>query len=227
MAMAADRDYVVLLHGLGRTHLSMAFPRLRLRYAGFEVVSIQYPSRRKPIPELARMVGADLQRRIADRRKRVHFLTHSLGGIVLRTLLSQERPAMRLGRVVMLAPPNQGSHLAERFANNPLFRATMGPAGRQLGAGPTDLPSQLGPADFEVGVIAGNKAASPWAFLMSRESDGTVSIDEAAVEGMADFLIVPRGHTFIMNDPAVIAQAIHFFRNGRFARSNDRSEAAT
>lgn len=215
---AVSGDYVVLLHGLGRTRLSMAIPRQRLRSAGFEAVSVPYPSRRKSIPELGRLVAAELNETLRDRRRKVHFLTHSLGGIVLRSLLSEERPTWCLGSVVMLAPPNQGSSLADRFAENLLFRVTTGPAGRQLGAGPDGIPGRLGPADYEVGIIAGNKAGSPWAFLMTGESDGTLTLDETALEGMTDFLVVPRGHTFIMNDPEVIDQAIHFFRNGRFAR---------
>jgi hypothetical protein len=212
-------DYVVLLHGLGRTALSMVVPQLLLRSAGFTPVNIQYPSRREPIPALARRVAADLERRIPDRERPVHFLTHSMGGIVLRTLLAQGRPGFRLGSVVMLAPPNKGSHLAQKLASNLLFRAATGPAGQQLGTGPDSVPTRLGPADYQVGIIAGDSATAPWALLSEGPSDGTVRIDETALEGMADFLVVPRGHTFIMNDPAVVEQAIHFFRHGKFAHS--------
>jgi len=222
-ASMTPNDYVVLLHGLGRTHLSMTVPRLLLRRAGFRPIAIRYPSRREPIDALARRVGAELDRRIVERETTVHFLTHSLGGIVLRSLLSQRRMPFPLGSVVMLAPPNQGSRLAERLGDHALFRLATGPAGQQLRGGPQSLPARLGPADCAVGVIAGNRAASPWAFLVERESDGTVEVDEAALEGMADFLVVPHGHTFVMNDPAVIDQAIHFFRHRRFYRP-DRLE---
>ena len=216
----ADREYVVLLHGLIRSPISMSVPMRRLRSAGFEVINLKYPSRRKPIPELARIVSRELEQRIPDSQTPVHFLTHSLGGIVLRAILSGDPPKINLGNVVMLAPPNQGSRLAERLGDNFLFRTTTGPAGQQLRKGPDSVPARLGPADYCVGVIAGNRAASPWFFLVPGESDGTVRVDEVALEGMADFLVVPRGHTFIMNDAAVIDQAIHFFRNGKFERDS-------
>jgi len=219
-SLRTSADYVVLLHGLGRTRLSMTVPQLLLQHAGFEALSIDYPSRKKPIPELADLVAEKLEARIRDRDRRVHFLTHSLGGIVLRTLLSEGRPPdLQLGHVVMLAPPNQGSRLAERFADRLLFRVATGPAGQQLRAGPGGLAGELAPPDYAVGVIAGSKAVGPWAFLVRGDSDGTVSVDETTLEGMTDFLVVPRAHTFIMNDPAVIYQAIHFFRHGKFAHS--------
>ena len=219
-----SRDYVVLLHGLGRTRLSMLIPQQRLKSAGFDVINIQYSSRSKPIEQLAEAVHSELCRRIEDPQRRVHFLTHSLGGLVVRALLARHEFDVNLGNVVMLAPPNQGSQLANRFGDSPLFRATTGPAGQQLRAGPGGVISKLGPVDYIVGVISGNKAISPLSRLLSGDSDGKVTLEETRLEGMADFLTVPRGHTFIMNDPRVIDQAIHFFRNGKFARP--KGEAA-
>ena len=119
----------------------------------------------------------------------------------------------------MLAPPNQGSQLANRLGDSQLFRAATGPAGQQLRAGPDSVAARLGPVDYMVGVIAGNKVINPLSRLLAGESDGKVTLEEARLEGMADFLTVPRGHTFIMNDPRVIDQTIHFFRKGKFARS--------
>ncbi len=213
-----SKDYVVLLHGLGRTRLSMAIPQLRLKSAGFEVINIRYPSRSKPIEQLAEVVHSELGRKIEDHSRTVHFLTHSLGGIVVRALLSGHEIDANLGNVVMLAPPNQGSQLANRLGDSSLFRVLAGPAGQQLRAGPGSAISKMGPVHHVVGVVAGNKAINPLSRLLNNESDGKVTLEEARLEGMADFLAVPRGHTFIMNDPKVIDQAIHFFRNGKFAR---------
>ena len=212
------KDYVVLLHGLGRTRLSMAIPQLRLKSAGFDVINIQYSSRSKPIEQLAETVHSELGGKIENHSRRVHFLTHSLGGIVVRALLARHESDARLGNVVMLAPPNQGSQLANRFGDSQLFRAATGPAGQQLRAGPGSVASGLGPVDYIVGVIAGNKAIRPLSRLLDSESDGKITLEESRLEGMADFLTVPRGHTFIMNDPKVIDQAIHFFHNGKFSR---------
>lgn len=219
-----SKDYVVLLHGLGRTRLSMLIPQQRLKSAGFEVINIQYSSRSNPIEQLAEAVHSELCRRIEDPQRRAHFLTHSLGGLVVRALLARYEFDVNLGNVVMLAPPNQGSQLANRFGDSQLFRATTGLAGQQLRAGSGGVISKLGPVDYIVGVISGNKAISPLSRLLSGDSDGKVTLEETRLEGMADFLTVPRGHTFIMNDPRVIDQAIHFFRNGKFARP--KGEAA-
>ena len=216
MKRSSSRDYVVLLHGLGRTRLSMAIPQLRLKSAGFDVINLQYPSRSKPIEQLAEAVHSELSRQVGDPSRRVHFLTRSLGGIVVRALLARQEFHANLGYVVMLAPPNQGSQLANRLGDSQLFRAATGPAGQQLRAGPDSVTASLGPVDYLVGVIAGNKVINPLFRLLNSEGDGKVTLEEARLEGMADFLTVPRGHTFIMNDPRVIDQAIHFFRNGTF-----------
>ena len=213
-------EFVILLHGLGRTRRSFGAAIRRLRRAGYRPLSLGYPSTREPIAELAQRV----RDRLPDEPGcPMHFLTHSLGGIVLRYLVTQERPA-NLGRVVMLSPPNQGSQLAASLKPYPIYGWILGPTGQQLAAGESSVPTRLGPVDFEVGVIAGDRPRSPMRHLIEGPNDGTVSVEETRVEGMQDFLVVPRGHTFIMNDPEVIDQAIHFFRYGKFARQSTASE---
>jgi len=213
-------DCLVLLHGLGRTRWSMAVPALRFRAKGYRVVNVGYPSRRFPIEALARQVGEAIAARATASGRRVHFLTHSMGGIVLRRYLAEDRPD-QLGRVVMLSPPNQGSLLARKLQTNPFFRAATGPSGQQLGVTDNGVVSRLGPVDYELGVITGSRSGSQaLAFLLPGESDGKVTIDEAKVDGMTDFLVVPRAHTFIMNSSEVITQAAYFFRHGRFRREN-------
>ena len=175
-------------------------------------MSIRYPSRTRPIEELADYVRDRLPRNTGHS---LHFLTHSLGGLVLRYLLQVARP-VNLGRVVMLSPPNQGSQLARRFGRNPLYRLATGPSGAQLASEPSKLASLLGPVDYPLGVITGAGRINPLSLLLRGRSDGKVAVDEARVPGMTDFLVVPRSHTFIMNDPEVIAQAVRFFRTGRF-----------
>lgn len=206
-------DVVVLLHGLGRTSLSLLIAHALLRKAGYRCVSIHYPSRSRTIEELARYVRA----RLPDGTEgKVHFLTHSMGGLIARYLLRFDRPAS-LGRVVMLAPPNQGSQLAGRLRRSGIFEKVLGPAAKQLGSGSELLAELLGPIDFELGVITGDRPrGTPLARLIRGPSDGKVAIDEARIDGMADFLVVHRGHTFIMNDPKVIRQAAHFFETGSF-----------
>jgi len=213
MDVAGARGHVVLLHGLGRSPASLKFAECRLRHAGFSTLNIGYPSRHAPLETLAEMVAEQVPARLPGR---VHFLTHSMGGIVLRQVLKTNRP-QNLGRVVMLGPPNRGSRLATRLKDGWIYRSIMGPAGQQIGSDRDSVPNVLGAVDFELGVIAGTNAIDPCRLLVPGDGDGKVGVDETRVEGMTDWLCLPRGHAFLIIDPTVIDQAIHFFRVGRFA----------
>lgn len=143
-----------------------------------------------------------------------HFVTHSLGGILVRAYF-QQRPFA--GRVVMLSPPNRGSELPDVLEELSLFHRILGPAARQLGT--NGLPLSLGPIDGTIGVITGDRTSDPWfSWLIPGPDDGKVSVASARLAEMADFLVVPEGHSFIMLRPAVIGQVLHFLANGRFRR---------
>ena len=208
----------MLLHGLGRTPLSFAGLARWLRRRGFRVLNVGYPSRRRTVAELAEHVGAVLARRLPDGTGTLHFVTHSLGGIVLRAMLVGP-DAPRVGRAVMLVPPNRGNELADLLRNYRAFRAVLGPTLDELGTGEDDLPRSLPPVDFELGVIAGGRSRlRVFDRLVPEPHDGIVSAESARVEGMRDFLVVPRDHTFIMNAPEVREQIAAFLRDGRFRR---------
>ncbi|MGH8455059.1 MAG: esterase/lipase family protein [Nevskiales bacterium] len=211
-------EAVVLLHGLARTRRSMRPVQRALERAGYQVLNIGYPSRREPVERLANMAFSEIGRRLQEiNPARVHFVTHSMGGILLRQILSQHR-VERLGRVVMLAPPNQGSELVDRLGRLRLFRLLNGPAGLQLGAGTDSLPRRLPPADFDLGVITGTRGLfNPvlWAML-PKPNDGKVTVASAQLEGMRDFRVLPVTHTFLMGNRRVIDLTLHFLRHGRF-----------
>jgi pimeloyl-ACP methyl ester carboxylesterase len=214
---ADGAERVVLLHGMGRTPRSMARMERGLREAGFEVANLGYPSTSRGIEDLARETLEPVFA-AAGTTQRVHFVTHSLGGILVRVYAAARKPAA-LGRVVMLAPPNDGSELADALESNIFYRAATGPAGQQLGTGSNSVPLRLGPVEFELGVIAGNRTLNPvYSHIVPGVDDGKVSVERARVEGMRDFLVVPASHTWIMNDPDVIAQTVRFLREGRFAK---------
>ncbi len=215
-------DYAVLLHGLGRTRWSM-YKLARILSRGFRVINIGYPSRKYPVERLVEYVGRRIRQYCTDEDAKIHFVTHSLGGIVLRCYL-KENPLPNLGRVVMLSPPNQGSELVDAFRGNVLFRIAAGPAGAQLGTEPTSAPNKLGPVDYEVGVITGNGSLNPiFSRLIPGADDGRVSVERSQVEGMADFIIVPQHHSFIMNSSEVIEQVMCFLENAKFASTAKRS----
>ena len=211
---------IVLLHGLGRASLSMVYLAKRLAMAGYSPCNIQYPSRKYSVEKLAAdFVFPAIEKCFGSGDDPVHFVTHSLGGIVVRQLAASNAQ-IKYGRVVMLAPPNGGSEVVDALSHWPLFGAVNGPAVKELGTSEYDLPRSFGPAPLEVGIIAGNRSINP---LLSRmiegENDGRVSIGNAKMEGMADFLVLPVSHPFIMMNRRVAEQTVYFLEHGAFQKS--------
>jgi len=218
---AADgaRPSVVLLHGLGRTSRSMQPMGEALEGAGFEVANIAYPSTDHPFDALVEIVGTKLEACCLDGSAPVNFVTHSMGGIILRAYV-EKKGASRIGRVVMLSPPNRGSQLVDELRELFLFQWIAGPAGLELGTDSGSVPSRLGAVSFELGVITGDSTFNPfYSWLIPGEDDGKVSVERAKVNGMADFMVLPHSHSFIMNSDEVIKQTIYFLGHGRFDHS--------
>ena len=210
------RDLVVVLHGMGRTKLSMSWLAGRLEQQGYDVLNFSYPSTRSSVASSTAHLHQELQSRLPARTGQVHFVTHSLGGIVVRAYLKQHLPA-NLGRVVMLSPPNQGSEVVDRLRDIFLYRLATGPAGQELGTEKTSTPNMLGEVDFPLGVITGDRSFNPlFSAWLSGPNDGKVSVHRAKVSGMADFLVVPHSHSFIMRSSAVARQVAHFLAHGQF-----------
>ncbi len=215
--MSQPRACVVLLHGLGRTRRSMRRIAAALQAAGYRVVNRGYPSTRRSIERLAaEVVPAAMT--ACDGVAPVHFVTHSLGGILVRQYF-QSHPVPPGSRMVMLSPPNQGSEAAERARRQALARWLLGPAVTQLGTGPDGVPATLGPIDLEIGVIAGSRSLDFWfGRLFDGPHDGKVSVAAAQLEGQQDFLVLPCSHPFIMRDTRVVGQVLYFLAHGRFNR---------
>lgn len=211
-------ECVVLLHGMARTARSMQPMADALQEAGFETANIDYPSRKHRIEQLAPMaVAAGLEDcRAKPDVGRIHFVTHSLGGILVRQYLA-DNDIPELGRVVMMGPPNQGSDAADELGGVPGFGVINGPAATQLGKGEDSVPLQLGPADFELGVIAGTRTIDPvTSSFLENPDDGRVSVKDTKLDGMQDFVIVEHSHALMMRMKATKALTIRFLRTGRF-----------
>lgn len=185
---------------------------------GFQVFNLSYASRELP-PEALVANLAEQVSSCCSEAHRVHFVTHSLGGILVRAYLVQHELS-NLGRVVMLAPPNQGSELVDLLDDHEATRKGLGPSGTQLGTGPEALPRSLPPPTYEVGVIAGTRNYNPAVnAVLDAENDGTVSVASTKLEGMTDFVEVKASHTFIMRSPEVATYTVHFLQTGRFVEA--------
>lgn len=211
----AETEQVVLLHGLARSAGSMHSMAEYLQENGYSVCNIDYPSRHHAIETLtADFVLPAIEDCFSNGE--IHFVTHSLGGIIVRQI-SAKNNHIQIGRVVMLAPPNQGSEVVDKLGNFGLFNWLNGPAGQQLGTDSDALPNKLGPANFELGVIAGNRSINLiLSALIPGRDDGKVAVKRAGLKGMHDFLVVEAVHPLIMDNDEVQRQTLHFLQTGRF-----------
>ena len=212
---STSEECVVLLHGMARSDSSMNKMQEKLQKSGYSVVNFDYPSTQYNIENIARNY---LPKAVAQCNQNItiNFVTHSLGGIVLRQYLSDTELQL-LGRVVMLGPPNKGSEVVDKLKNIPGFELINGPSGLELGTDKTSVPNSLGPVTYPVGIIAGSSTVNPILSLMlPNPDDGKVSAESTKVKGMADHIIMPVSHTFMMRNNEVIRQVTTFLKTGKF-----------
>ena len=213
---------VILLHGLARTNASMNVLESALVKNGFLVINDGYPSREHSIEELATLAIEPALEKCPEESK-VNFVTHSLGGILIRQYLSTHE-INNLDRVVMLGPPNKGSQVVDTLGDIPGFHFLNGDAGLQLGTGELSIPSSLGDANFDVGIIAGTRSINLiLSSIIPNTDDGKVSVENTKLEGMNDHIEMAVTHTFMMKNKHVVAQVIHYLNTGSFERDDESS----
>ncbi|MGB0696192.1 MAG: esterase/lipase family protein [Rhodospirillaceae bacterium] len=219
-----QQDLVVLLHGIGRTLWNMDMLARCLRKAGYAVLNLRYPSRHHPIAEL---VGWLKDRLEAEQvwqgtaHGRVHFVCHSMGGLITGFYLAGRKDSTsteRLGRVVMLGTPHGGSELADWLQHNPLYRWYFGPAGQELTT-TARTADQIAPW-YPLGIIAGRQS---WLMPLTRiwfpgANDGMVSVESTKLDGMADHITVSVIHGLMGWSPTVQRHVVGFLREGVFVR---------
>ena len=207
---------VIMLHGLARSNSSMNKLESELQKVGFDTVNVDYPSTDYPIEKLAEIAIAPALKTCAGQE--VNFVTHSMGGILVRQYASRH-DIPGLNRVVMLGPPNRGSEVVDKLGDFPGFYFINGDAGMQLGTGELSVPNTLGKANFDVGIIAGNQSINlVLSTLIPDKDDGKVSVERTKLEGMNDHIEMPVTHPMMMKNDAVIAQVVHYLKHGAFKR---------
>lgn len=222
-------DAVILVHGIGRSSKSFSRMKSELQDAGFaHVIGFDFPSTRVDIQTSA----AYLHHAVSSLKgvERVHFVTHSLGGLIVREYLaSYEEP--RTGRLVMLGTPNHGANLADWFRLTPPYYVILGPAGQQLGANPNSYIRELPVPGCEFAVIAGGRGAAAPALggvaagynpLIPGDDDAIVSVHSALLEGACDSMILPVLHADLPHDQSVCEHTVRFLTKGRLRANAPR-----
>lgn len=207
-------DGVVILHGIFRTHRSMAKLAKFFSTNGFKVLNVDYPSTRHDIAKLAEIIHPQIEAFSKTVEGRIHFIGYSMGGLIIRAYLHRFRP-QKLGRVLLVATPNKGSEVADFIKDWRLYKILYGPAGQQLITDQTTFCNVFGDVNYELGVIAGNRAVdhiSSW--IIGKPNDGKVSVESACLPGMKTHVVIPANHTFFPNNKIMWRHALSFFQTG-------------
>ena len=212
-----SNEYVILLHGLARSDRSFRKLASVLNKKGYHTINCGYPSRKYRIDTLAQHAISDALSH-CPKGSKVNFVTHSMGGILVRQYLSTNL-IENLGRVIMLGPPNKGSEVVDSLRSISGFKLFNGPAGIQLGTETDSVPNKLGAADFDLGIIAGTRSINIiLSTMLPNQNDGKVSVENTKLAGMKDHICLPVTHPFMMKNNTAINQVLHYLNHGQFSR---------
>lgn len=210
-------DYVVLLHGIGRSYRSMSKIANYFVKQHYHVLNVDYPGTHFTLEHLIDDIYLQLQPWITQENKQVHLITHSMGGLIARGMINRYQ-LNNIGRVVMLGPPNHGSEVADLLQGLRLYQFIYGPAGQQLTTAYQHQDDSLGQVTFPLGIIAGDRSLLPFfsLFVLPGSDDGLVSVESSRIVGMSDHIIMHANHALMMQNKKIIRQTLNFIRDGHF-----------
>lgn len=218
----AKKDIVVLLHGLGKSKSSMWLLRSRLENAGFTVEAIGYHSLDRPPEQILRDVTKEINSIHVDSNQTVHFVGHSLGGLLIRAFLDSNK-SQKLGRVVLIGSPSKGTPFVDHFRDE-WWMKLAGPTANALGTNEKSFPHSLHPPYYPVGVIAGVSNIINNEQFIPGEDDGVVPVESTKIEGMTDFIKIKTSHSMMNYNEAVAEQTIEFLRHGKFKKEAQKQK---
>lgn len=207
-------ETVILLHGLARTKRSLGTMENALSDAGYRVCNIDYPTRKHQIAALADSIGTPIDKVMQNNQDEVHFVTYSLGALVLRAYLAKQQD-LPLGKIVLIAPPHGGSPVADFIQARAWLRWLFGPVIQQLGIKQDNPPWSI-PSEVLMGILAGSRAWDPFTLLFNEMNDGRVSVSGTKHPMMTDHLVLPLSHFQMTYHPDIIHQTIFFLKRGHF-----------
>ncbi|MFT7098872.1 MAG: esterase/lipase [Rickettsiales bacterium] len=213
------KEYVVILHGIARSKSHMQDLADYLSKNNYDVINLDYPSTDHDLEKLTKIIKKDISTKITQDKK-VNFVGYSMGGVLVRVILGQQK-YKNMGRVVQLAAPNGGSEVSDFVKDWWIYKKIYGPAGQQLTTDQQKIAKLLGKkVDYELGIIAGNFTIDPISSaLIPGDDDGKVSIESTKLQGMKDHIVISASHTFFPSNKKVQLQTLNFLQNGEFNKN--------
>jgi hypothetical protein len=214
--ITSKKNIVVLLHGLGRSKSSMWLLQSRFEHAGFLVKAVGYHSLDREPEQILRDVTKQINAFHIDSNQTVHFVGHSLGGLLIRAYLDSNT-VQSLGRVVLIGSPSKGTPFVDHF-HDEWWMKLAGPTANALGTDEKSFPKTLRPPYYPIGIIAGVSNIIDNEQFIPGEDDGVVPVESTKIEGMTDFVVIETSHSMMRYNESVAQQTIEFLTHGRFIK---------
>lgn len=215
---AVEKEVVYLLHGLGRSSFAMWVLASRLEDAGFLVNNIGYSSINETPEDILLDVSEQINSSLPEDNQAVHFVGHSLGGLIIRAYL-EDTKVKNLGRVVLIGTPNKGTTLVDYYQDS-WWLQMVGPTALALSTAEDSFPNSIADPYYPVGIIAGISEDNNNEDILPGEDDGLVPLESTKVNGMTDIIIIESSHWMLRYDQDVASQTIAFLRHERFKKDN-------